>query len=438
MKALTRLSVLLCLLFPIFSSAKSLKATIRSALHFIEQDQATGNTQFDAGQWPTYVTSTFPDFVGVGKYGVPYPEPSAFAAGSVANILAEIYHTDKSHSRIPSMLEKAMTELEPYQVGPVYHFYPQRLYRGIVVRGPRSLDLDPAFDGFVNIPPDADTTSVTYLMKAHLKAIQQGTNLRESSFALPRETLNQFATYRDHNRGSGHIYNELHSMSETGAFLTWLWDEQNPKMPRDFFATPDKGARIPFSTNDVDCVVNANVIKLLTVARQTHSPGYKEACSLLNEITEKQNFYSCGMYYPSHYILPYSMASAMDMGASCLMPSRRKLIDFILRNQQEDGSWVNYPSTADRVQSTAWALNTLLILGYPEYRTQQRAAAKAIQFLLSKVRISKNGNSYWPGEIFYAGVFIARRTVVWRSNSYTTASVVRALVLADKKWKLTL
>ena len=207
--------------------------------------------------------------------------------------------------------------------------------------------------------------------------------------------------------------------------------------PRSLFDRPDKGIRIPFKMNDVDCVVNTNVMKLLTATQQTSAPGYQDTCNYLNSIVDKKDYYSCGMYYPSQWVLPYSMATAMTGGVSCLRPSQSKILNFVLSQQSPNGYWLNHTmARPDYIQSTAWGLNTLLLLGDRRNPEHRERAARALRFLLAQGHTNSKGQLYWPGEVFYAATFVARLTVVWRADAYTTATVARALLIADRVWGL--
>ena len=423
-------------LIPHAAFASNMETKVQSALAFIESQQSPGTPEYEVGQWPANVTAYGLESFGLGRSGEFYDEPSAFLASSVANVLAEIYFIDNQYTKIPSMMDKAILGLNPYRIGNLFNFYPPMEYKGLTVRRPRALFLHPRWFGFTNIPPDADTSSVTHLMFSYADAIHRQTTKDKSTYILPNDVVEAYGEFRDSNRKKAHVYNQLHGYEDTGAFLTWLMDEQDPKMPTGMFDPPEDGIRIPFATNDVDCVVNVNVLKMLAATKRTDTPGYASACKLLNETVKARNFYFCGMYYPSQYVLPYGMASAIDTGVKCLEPSRKELLTDILEKQSPNGSWANYPADADTIQSTAWALNTLLLLGNPQKRVHRQAAQKALDFLLEKAMESDAGHMYWPGQIFYAATFVARQSIVWRSSSYTTAVVAKAFALADKKWKL--
>jgi hypothetical protein len=427
------------------NAAPGLQASIQSALLYLESTQTTYEDGYEPGQWRAQVTSTsLPSHVGVGEPGVSYEEPSAFVAASVANVLAEIYFANRrDFPAIPGMIDKAVAGLDVYRSehdyrgGPDFYFYPPKVYGDLLVRGPRFMHLNPRWYGFTDTPPDADTSSSSFLLLSYQKAMKERVSPQEAGFSLTPETIDEFESARDVNR-LPHIYNRLHGDVNTGAFLTWLFDENSPSMPHYYFASPDKGERIPFNWNDVDCVVNTNVIKMLTVSHEEGTPGYANACQYLNRVAARREFYTCGMYYPSDFALPYAMSVALELGAECLEPSRGGLLENVLASQEKDGSWKNHEliSRPDPVQSTAWALNTLLLLGNPQDGGQRASAQRAVDFLISQSSLDEAGHVYWTGQVFYGAIFIARYPVVWRSSAYTTALAVRALELAERKWHL--
>lgn len=399
---------------------------ISSALRFIERNQTTGKEGYDPGQWKTQVTAYLPNSIGVGKFNVPYEEPSAFMASSVANVLAEIYQLDSSYKSIPPMIRKTLVGFKNYRWNDLFNFYPPATYKGVAIRQPRYFYLSPNFQGFANIPPDADTTSTSYTTVHYAKTLQ-GYTPEE----LPAQVMSALSTARDLNRNP-HVWNAGQGQSHTGAFLTWFWDEDDPTMPRNIFSRPNNGTRIPFTKNDVDCVVNAHVLKMLTLAGKTEGPGYKAACNHLNRIAAEKDFFFCGMYYPSRFILPYTMAATMEAGGTCLEPSRDKLLKFLLRKQHRNGSWKNtWMARPDRIQSTAWALAALAQLGDPQNPEHRQSVRQAVSYLLERSSRDSQGDLYWKGQVYFAAIFVARYPVVWRSSSYTTAVAAKALLLAQ-------
>lgn len=426
------------LLSSIPESAKALPAIphydkeIRSALSFIKNYQVGEDDGYDPGQWRARVTSYVPSAIGVGKFAVPFEEPTVFASTSVANVLAEIFLHNPRYTEIPPLLERTREGLQKYRWGNLFNFYPPTTYKGVKVRAPRYMYLAKQWKGFANIPPDADTTSVAYTFLHYSDSLRRNLSPHDWESVLPTQVMDALSTARDLSR-KPHVYNAAQGHFKTGAFMTWLFDEHDPAMPRNIFAPPHRGTRIPFNVNDVDCVVNSNVLKLLTYAGKTTGPGYQASCAHLNRVVRNKQFYFCGMYYPSYYALPYAVAANVEAGTTCLDPARERVLNFIIAKQHKDGSWRNsFLARPDYIQSTAWALNTLLILGNPENELHRERVHRGLRFLLAQAQRDSSGRLYWSGQVFYAATFIARYPVVWRSTAYTTALAVKALLLADR------
>jgi hypothetical protein len=420
------------LLFAQVSQAALYEKEIRSGLEYLKSHQSRGQDGYDIGQWRTQVTTAVPNVIGVGRNGEAYEEPTAFGTYAIANILAETYFLNPTFIEIPAMLLRSSQSLDEYRVGSLFNFYPPKKYHGLDVRGPRFMYLHPRWWGFTHIPPDADTTSVTYTFLHYQEALQRGLAPWDFQSELPAPTISKFSITRDVRRAP-HAYNAIQGHIKTGAFMTWLFDEKDPAMPHYYFARPDKGPRIPFNVNDVDCVVNANVLKMLNYSGNTEGPGFRATCNYLNMVARRKQHYLCGMYYPSNWALPYTMASGIESGVSCLEDSRSELLRYILKKQQKNGAWQSQLMLRrDYVQSTVWALNALMAIGDPGNREHRRAVRDGLNYLLRHVRYDKNGNLYWKGEVFYAAIFAARFQVVWRSTAYTTALGLKALAQADR------
>jgi hypothetical protein len=75
-------------------------------------------------------------------------------------------------------------------------------YKGTKVRGPRAGNeyVPKYIQGLTNIPPDADTTSVTYTAQ-YFDQVMNGKQIQ----AVPQGALDTFSTFRDLNRTS-HYY----------------------------------------------------------------------------------------------------------------------------------------------------------------------------------------------------------------------------------------
>ena len=101
---------------------------------------------------------------------------------------------------------------------------------------------------FFNVPNDADDSSVA-ISTRYLHSLRNGRKLSSDDL----EVLRLFCLYRDLNRVM-EDGRDSYKGKDSGAFLTWLKDENQPT-----FTTPNTGV-IPLGVNNVDAVVNANVL----------------------------------------------------------------------------------------------------------------------------------------------------------------------------------
>lgn len=402
--------------------ASNLDHVIEKSLAFVAHGQHGENKQggdpslYWPGEWSVNMKSYFlPALLGVGRlWARPTQEPTSFATSSIVNLLSETYILNPQYEQILDLISKGIKSTNHYADGDLYDFYNWDQFNHVQVHAPKSSVYVPNFiRGLTNIPPDADTTSTTYMAKAYAESIFHHHSL--SNFRIPNSVLTTLSLYRDINR-MPHYYNYFDSIKNSGAFMTWFVDEK--KMTRNIFAPPDKGARVPFGFNDVDCIVNANILRLLTATKNTQVPGYKESCDLLNFVIEKDKQKQCGTYYPNSYAVFFTISNAYKQGASCLQSSRSKAIEFLLSHQNQDGSWSNEPGIGrtDQVQSTALAV--IALVNYTEASGLQNPLAihLAMDFLLSQQKEKSSTEIYWPGEVFFSAVAQARNTVLWRSD----------------------
>lgn len=399
---------------------------------FAEQIQIEDHAIYLKGEFPTKIKSTLvPALVGVGKMFGEDDEATGFTTASVLNVLGEIYlhHQDlkmqPNISKIPEVFSLALPSFSRYEEAGSYNFYPPTTSKdGKLVRRPLDMTLFPLWHGFTNIPNDSDSTSAMLMSQALSQKI------RGEEAEVSQSALEQISEYRDIRRHPM-FYNRLEKRKETGAFMTWLFDEHDPKMPRFFFSKSSKGSRIPFNKNDVDCVVNANILKLLAILNK-EIPGKKEACDMLNSMIEKDESYSCGIYYPNTYNLPFALSSAKSFGDQCLTEKNEELmLSRIVEQQLPDGSWKNLGNIwTDETLSTAFALHTLLNSAEPETKTRQ-AILDGLRYLLTVARV-KSGKYVWKEDNFFTATAIARSLIMWRSKAYTHAVIASVFLKASE------
>jgi hypothetical protein len=428
------LALALCLFFPAaFADADpgeriaNLGDITQSALRFLGNIQVKkADGVYVPGEWKAEVySSPVAVVIGVGDFDGD-EEPSAFTTGTIINQLALIYQDHPELSQIPPMLAAALPSLERFREGDLYNFYPPRIWHGVRVHQAATMALAPFWKGFTNIPEDADTTSVTYAARYFTSRIAG------QAFNLPADVPASFSRFRDLNR-EAQWYNRQQHMVNTGAFLTWQFDEKDPNMPRFYFAEPEEGKRIPFNDNDVDCIVNLNVLRMLALTGNSAIAGHDSSCGLMAYVVLSKDYAACGMYYPNTYYFPYEASLVDKAGDHCLSPYVPKMLDYVLHSRYSDGGWSNRDNVHnDRIQATAFSVYTLAHFGdarSPEIRSALAAGSK---FLVAQSMRSTTGNVYWPGEVFFTATAIARSQVDWKSNAFTTALVLSALLEADK------
>lgn len=413
----------------------SLKQVGQSALAFAlsTQIQEEKHPFYLKGEFPTKIQSTMvPALVGVGKMFGKDDEATAFTTASVINIIGQIYldfpelRNQGPVAEIPKVISEGVKTFSRYQDGSTYNFYPPLMIEnGIKVHRPINMTLFPIWHGFTNIPNDSDTSSaVATALLFDMKIANKKPQISEA-------VLKEISTYRDLNRNPM-FYNKMEGRKQTGAFMTWLFDEKDKNMPRFYFATSKEGTRIPFNKNDVDCVVNANILKMLALGQRTIE-GQDKACAMLNDMIAKDENASCGVYYPNTYNLAYAMAGAQRAGDKCLtQESKSRLISKIISEQNADGSWHNLRNMwQDEVLSTAYAMSALLELGDTRQPLVYNALVYGTHFLIKSAKKS-NGYIYWQEDNFFTATAIARSLIMWRSKAYTNSIIASVLLKIDR------
>jgi hypothetical protein len=287
------------------------------------------------------------------------------------------------------------------------------------------------FASFLNVPNDADDTSVAM----SLETIQAKKDRR----TIDLSPLREITKYRDINR-SKHDERDTWTEESTGAYLTWLKDEND-----SLFGDYETGV-MPMGVNNVDCVVNANVVFSLALNNMTKAPGYKDALNYLADISKSgQWLKQCALYYPQVYTFAYSMTRAYrDGGARSekLDNSMDYLMKDIIKEQKKSGKWCSKPDrTCD--YASAMAITSLLNLGEKRakrlglLKQYETAINKGINYLIDakkkvKVTVGKDvKNTYrYKGGLFFAAEDY--HLGIWRSKALTNAIVVEAIA----KYKL--
>jgi hypothetical protein len=291
-----------------------------------------------------------------------------------------------------------------------------------------------------NIPDDADNTSMAVgFQLLYFKRFEQPQVLPDTG---PLEMLEHF---RDCHRTKSDRKNTGLG-KESGAFLTWLKDEEQPA-----FSRAEHGI-IPLWANNVDIVINANVLFALSMAGLQKMAGYHEALQLVVKCIDDYSWPHSSLYYPEKYVFPYAVSRAwrdagvrdplMDQSMPKLM---LQLLDEQFRfGKKNPGMAGAFPwdKFGNCMLATALGLITLLNLGRPvaekcgSYRQFVLATDKAVQFLVRHRRaIQARQNStrrqfpavppnFWESGVLFTSSL--QPLAHWRSHAQATSLVLEA------------
>lgn len=158
--------------------------------------------------------------------------------------------------------------------------------------------------------------------------------------------------------------------------------------------------------------------------------GIKNACEYLINKCKKKRYDRVATYYPNRFQLAFAIGNAYDSGVKELEECREILNKYLTKNQRKDGSWKSAPhiNRGDKIQSTAYALNSLLLLNRNNLKVAEKEIEKGIAYLLGKSK-KENGQTHWEGGVMFSGGTVVRNLLFWKSDAYTTALVLRVLVM---------
>lgn len=287
-----------------------------------------------------------------------------------------------------------------------------------------------------NVPTDADDTSLGYsAMHFHNEmAAKHPTIFKKRDLS---QNLNIFAEYTDKNRGRVHPVNKfVGNFKNTSAFLTWFSHEETSFMSGMNIEWREE-PRIPFSVNDVDCVVNANVLQTLARNNQADDESSKAACAYIEKAIDKGLSKRCGFYYPSPYYLHFSVAKAYEAGAQCLEGSAKKLKAELQKEQNDEGywGWKTEPKSdrkkylEEPVSTSIYAFNALLIFSEKLHtlKADRSSLDQAAWFIANSAQVAEDKSVKWNEGVFFSGGGFVRRVLVWTSEAYTTTLALTGL-----------
>ncbi len=298
-------------------------------------------------------------------------------------------------------------------------------------------------DALFNIPNDADDTSTAISFQLMYSARFPGSEIRPDLTALQR-----ISDFRDVDRAREDGRDGWKGKN-TGAYLTWMKDENQPVFDR-----PEIGI-IPLGVNNVDVVVNSNVLFAMALTGRKDLPGYQECVNLILRAAEKHSWPEAGLYYPQNMIFPYTASRAYRDGSArepemkaAMQRLMRDLIqaqkDWGERNPTRRGAFPGGDDKSDHLAS-ALGLTTLINIGRSNaaeagvLKEYDYAVRLGVEYLLSqaiwdapknpetvgKFKTPKDKCATWLSGLFFAASFwdLAH----WRSQAFTVAMVLEAL-----------
>jgi hypothetical protein len=434
----------------------SIENYIQKIVNYLKQEQVSKSIEgFEyKGEWPSTIRFRTGFFMlpnpGLGKY-----DSNCFSIAGVHNSLANCFFLRPDISEIPVMMDRAMPQIMSYYSDGGFNFWPllppsgrfsyfHKNRKDDLVRRPVQYKLaSPFIRKAANIVNDNDDTSQGLL--ALVMNARMHKHLGETvDFEIQMSPV--LCRWRDTLRVNQHWYNILHfDKRESGAFCTWRGQEESfpswnfPRLlvnnatfflPKNTHFPKPFQAYIPYGSNDVDAVVNANVLTALAMNGESSAPGVYSSVKFIERKVDRKKWSRAGIYYPNRYNFHYAVLKAQHAGIKGLSPSADKLIDHIKASVNEDGSFESRKivNKKDEVQSTVYALNALLYAGNPYKNGNFSIVEKSIRYLISQAR-NHNENICWEGGIFFSGGTVIRNTMFWKSDAYTTALILESLIL---------
>jgi hypothetical protein len=425
---------------------------IKKGLAYLEATQQKENDSIFKfkGEWETQMSMNF-WFPLLGGKNSSY-DSNCFSIATIHNILANIYLEYPEYKEIPPILDLAFNKIMDYQSNGTFNFWnilpPSKPHKWFeketdeLVRRPNNFPLKIKFMlKAANITNDADDTA------AGLLAINLRNKIKQNRIPDSLDNIHKiFDSYTDTNRRNRLWYNFWQGQGpESGAYLTWFGDEfkfANSWSPvQEFFHLgifylpfskmfPHAyKPYIPYGSNDLDLVVNANILSVLSVYNNQKSITSDNAINFIENDVKGENFNYAATYYPNQYHIPYYVSKAYKNGVGELNKSCDIIESFILNKYFEEKKWTSRDiiNKGDQLQSTVLAVNSLLNISGIQSEKSEEAIISGIEYIFSNT-IEKENEIFWEGGVFFSGGTLVRHVLHWKSDAVTTALVLEALI----------
>lgn len=438
----------------------TLKNTVKGGLIFLENaqvKQTSGIEKFE-GEWPSYIHLN--EKLTFLKKRCFY-DSNAFSVIPIQNILAEIYLEYPEYDHIPDMLRKSVRHMMYFKTDSsgTFGFWPyfaKMHTTGKTGKGPDEIHrrmpnhfplLNRFAKNFTNGVDDADDQTLAIQSIYYYNRVAKLSGMDSIEFEL-RDTIDDiFNQFRDSGRCNVFLYDRYITKTvDSDAYLTWFGEEYQYKNRDHFyyffnnlfwflpFSSLYPGSakpQIPFSTNDVDVIVNLNIFTTFAHLGMLDSlDGLNGVLKMTKNIVFSNDYDHASKYYNNRYQLHYSLSKAYLADHKKHFETEVKhLINHLKSSQNPDGSWTGRRSWngGDTIQSTANALMALINFGeFESYQTMENIN-NAVLFLHNKM-ISEGETNYWKGGIYFCGGMYLRNILYWHSDCYTTALIVQAML----------
>ena len=413
-------------------SRDSLLATFDEGIRYLHNTQLRNNEVSGpyTGEWPSYIENTaFIPFLG--KQGKTAYDSNCFITLFIHNSLAEFYLRFRPSETILNLLSLARLNAALYRNEAAFNFWPllprpshlrRCRHNDCSQRRPVNFKYHYGFvNNYANVFDDADD-SAAGLLAGHYMGLTGDTS-NSASVANGSLIASQIEKYRDTGQRKSNWYNkQLGFGKRTGAYLTWFGPDRKHSNFFSWFFTSHTKQQILYGRNEVDCVVNANVIRSLHVAGYTPS-ALHECREFIRQVINSDLCFTCGVYYPTEFVFHYSVARCISDGVPGFDEFREPILKQVLGNINKDGYWSSELPGND-LQATLYALNTLLLLD--KEKKHHTVARTAMRYVMGQGARDGNG-IHWPAGVFFSGGSAIRYAHVWRSEAYSTCLALEVL-----------
>lgn len=362
----------------------------------------------------------------LGNKGERFYDSNCFVTASIHNILAEVYLNHKNYDQIPSMLERSMQNILQFEKDGSFNFWhilPIQSGKKVVFkRGSNGVSYPSQFlRNQFNIVNDADDTAAGLRAIRLYNRVETMNDREHCQLREPNSVHAYFNVFRDVNRTKINLYNVLQKRGQnTGLYLTWLGEDHH----RIIFRPNKSAPNLPLGVNDIDCVVNANVLVALAEYNELSAVD-QTVVDYLKAIVMQGYCNQCEIYYPTPYSFHYSLSKAIVKGLPFEYYLNDLIVDELLIDQNEDGSWNGYKKE-DNLQATLFAAIALMNLEQRTSYSVNAAIDQGIEYIL-RARIQNNETCYWNEGVFFSLGGFTADLQLWKSEAYTTALAIEAL-----------